>query len=125
MEIHNITSGKDNGTTFKISIEKWKCYALFDTGAEISVINSVAFEQLELFDKLYDSNILVHNASGKNMNAKRKVMLKFDIHGRNYTHTFMVCGSLKWQITVGRDFLIKNRMTLGWDDDENNKPVKY
>ena len=41
-------------------------------GAEISVINSVAFEQLDLFDKIYDSNILVHNASGKKHGCKRK-----------------------------------------------------
>ena len=74
----------------KISIRKWKYFtALFDTGAEISVINSVAFEQLELFNKLYDSNILVCNA------RMEKVMLKFDINGRNYTHTFIVCSSLK------------------------------
>ena len=87
MEIHNITSGKENGTTFEISIEKQKYYALFDTGAEISVINSVAFEQLDLFDKLYDSNILVRNASGKSVDAKGKVTLRFEINGRNYTHT--------------------------------------
>ena len=59
LEIHNIMSGKENGTTFKISIKKQKYFTLFDTGAEISVINSVAFKQLGLFDKLYDSNILV------------------------------------------------------------------
>ena len=28
------------------------------------------------------------------------------------------------QIIAEQDFLIKNRMTLGWDDDENNKPIK-
>ena len=67
----------------------------FDPGAEISVINSVAFEQLDLLNKLYDSNILVHNASGKSMDAKGKVMIKFNINGINYTHTFIVCGSLK------------------------------
>ena len=82
--------------TFKFPlIEKQKYYALFNTGAEISVINSVAFEQLDLFDKIYDSNILVHNASGKNMDAKGKVTLKLEINGRKYTHTFIVCGSLK------------------------------
>ena len=59
LEIQNITSGKENGTTFKILIEKQKYYALFDRGAEISVIIAVAFEQLDLFDKLYDSNIPV------------------------------------------------------------------
>ena len=85
-------------------IEKQKYYALFDIGAEISVINSVALEQLDLFDKLYDSNILVHNASGK---SKGKETPKFNINGRNYTHTFIVCGSLKRQIIVERDFLIK------------------
>ena len=124
LEIHNITSGKENGTTFKILIKKQKYYTLFNTGAKICVINSVAFEQLDLFDKLYNSNILVCNASGKSMDAKGKVTLKFNINSRNYTHTFIVCGSLKQQIIVGRDFLIKNRMTLGWANDENNKPVK-
>ena len=66
----------------------------------------------------------MYHASGKSMDTKGQVMLKFDINSRDYTHTFIVCGSLKQQIIVGRDFLIKNRMTLGWDDDKNNKPVK-
>ena len=86
---------KENGTTFKILIKKQKYFALFDTGAEISVIKSVTFKQLELFNKLYDSNILGHNASGKSMDAKGKVMLKFNINSRDYTHTFIVYSSLK------------------------------
>ena len=40
-----------------------------------------------------------------------------------YTHTFIVCGSLVTN-HVGRDFLIRNRMTLRWDNNENNKPIK-
>ena len=95
LEIHNITSGKENGTTFEISIEKQKYYTLFNMGAEISITNSVAFKQLDLFDKIYDSNILVCNTSGKSMDAKGKMTLKFEINGRNYTHMFIVCGSLK------------------------------
>ena len=38
-EIYDISSGRD-GTTFKILIEKQKYYALFDTGAEISVMTN-------------------------------------------------------------------------------------
>ena len=64
------------------------------------------------------------NASEESMDAKGKVTLKFDINNRYYTHTFTVCGSLKQQIIVGRDFLIKIRMTLSWANDKNNKPVK-
>ena len=119
-----MTSGKENETTFEISIEKQKYNPLFDTGAKISVINSMAFELLDLFNKIYDSNVLVCNTSEKSMDAKVKVTLRFDINGRNYTHTFMVCDSLKWQIIIGINFLIKNRMTLSWANDENNKPVK-
>ena len=124
LEIYDVTSGRENGTTFKILIEKQKYYTLFDTGAKISVINTVAFEQLHLFDKIYDSNILVCNASGKSMDAKGKVTLKFEISDRRYTHMFIICDSLKWQIIIGQDFLIKNRMTLKWDDDKNNKAVE-
>ena len=105
-------------------MEKQKFYTLFNTGAEISVINSVAFKNLDLFDRIYDSNILVRNASGKSMDPKGKVTLKFDINGRKYTHTFIVCGSLKRKVIIGCDFLIRNSMTNGWDDNENNKPIK-
>ena len=66
-----------------------------DTRAEISVIISVALEQLDLFHKAYDSNILVCNASGKSMDAIGKVTLKFQINNRRYTHTFIICSSLK------------------------------
>ena len=41
-----------------------------------------------------------------------------------HTHTFIAYGSLKRQIIIGHDFQIRNRMTLGWNDDENNKPIK-
>ena len=51
-QMHNITLGKEYGTTFKILIEKQKYYALFNTGTEISVIDSVAFEQLDIFNKI-------------------------------------------------------------------------
>ena len=90
----------ENGTTFEISIEKQKYYDLFDTRGEISVNNSTAFEQLDFFDKIYNSNILVHNASGKSMDTKGKVTLKFKIKGRKYAHTFIICGSLKQQIII-------------------------
>ena len=73
LEIYVVTSGKENGTIFKMLVEKQKYYTLLDTGADISVINWVAFDQLDLFDKIYDSNILVCNASGKSMDAKVKV----------------------------------------------------
>ena len=72
LEIHNITLGNENGTTFKISIEKQKYCALFDTRAEINGIKSVALEQLDFFDKIYNSNILVCNASRKMHGCLRK-----------------------------------------------------
>ena len=73
LEIYNITSTSENGTTFEMSIEKTEILRIISTGAEISIMNSVAYEQLHLFDKIYDSNILVPNASGTNMDAKEKV----------------------------------------------------
>ena len=87
-------------------------------------MNSVAFEKLNQFNKLHDSNILVQNTSGRSMDAKGKVTMKFEINGKNYTHIFIICSSLKRQIIIGQDFLIKYRMTIGWDNDENGKPIK-
>ena len=69
-EVYDITSGREDGNTFELLIEKQKFYTLFDTGAEISVMNSIASKKLDLFNKIYDSNILVRNASGKSMDAK-------------------------------------------------------
>ena len=73
-----------------MSIERQKYYALFDTGAEITVMDSIAFRQLDLFDKIYDSTILVHNASGKSRDTKGKVTIKFKINVRKYTHIFII-----------------------------------
>ena len=50
-EIYDVISGREDGTTFKISIQNQKFYALFDTGVEISVMNSTAFEKLKSFWK--------------------------------------------------------------------------
>ena len=50
-------------------------------------MDSVAFEKLNLFEKLHDSNILVINASGKSMNAKGKVTIEFEINKKKATHT--------------------------------------
>ena len=59
-------------------------------------MNSVAFEKLDLFNKLHDNNILVQNTSGKSMDAKGKVTIKFEINGRPHT-SHIICGSLKRQ----------------------------
>ena len=58
------------------------------------------------------------------MDVKGKVSLKFEINDRSNRHIFIICSSLKQQNIIGLDFLIKNRITLRWDDDENNKPVE-
>ena len=123
-EIYDVTSGREDGTTFKILREKQKYYTLFDTGAEIRVMNSIAFKKLDLFKKHHDSNILVRKASGKSMDAKGKVTIKFEINGKSYIHTFIVCSSLKSQIIIGHDFLIRNRMSIRWDDNKDGKPIK-
>ena len=86
-------------------------------------MNSEAFENLNLFDKLHDSNILLKNTSGKSMDAKGKVTIEFEINKKHYTHTFIICESLKRQIVIGCNFIIRNRMTIGWDDDENRNSV--
>ena len=54
-EIYDINSGKEDGTTFEISIKK-KYYVLSNTGAEINVMNSVELKKIGPFDKLLDSN---------------------------------------------------------------------
>ena len=87
-------------------------------------MNSVAFKKLDLFKKHHDSNILVRKASGKSMDAKGKVTIKFEINGKSYIHTFIVCSSLKSQIIIGHDFLIRNRMSIRWDDNKDGKPIK-
>ena len=58
------------------------------------------------------------------MDGRGKVTMKFEKNGENYTHTFIIGGSLKRQIIIGRDFLIKKTMTVGWDYDKNGKPIK-
>ena len=87
-------------------------------------MKSVAFEKLDLFHYLQDKNILVRNASRKNMNAKGKVTIKFEINGKSYIHTFFICDKMKRQIMIGHNLLIKKRMSIGCDDDENGKPIK-
>ena len=56
-------------------------------------MNSIALEQLDLFDKIYNSSILVQNTSGKSIYTKGKCTIKSKINNRKYIHTFIVCGS--------------------------------
>ena len=59
------------------------------------------------------------------MEAKGKVIIKFKMNNNKpYIHKFIVYNSLKWWIIIGCNFLIRNRMTVTWDNDEKGRPIK-
>ena len=61
--------------------------ALSNTGAEINVINSVELKKLDLLTNSMTAT-RVRNASGKSMDTKGKVTLKFKINGKAHIHTY-------------------------------------
>ena len=122
MEIYTINKGTERGTTFKIDTGHYVFSCLFDSGAEISCMNTETVAALGLIGQMTKSSVSVNTANGENMGVVGDVNVTFKIGKRHsFTDRFVVCDHLTRPFILEIDFLHKCRMTLDWA--EENKCV--
>ena len=81
-----------------------------------SVMSWKIYEKLNLND-LDTSNILhVVGASGKSLGARGRTKCEFNINGKIFYHTFIVCEHLKRPMILGREFSIQNCIGISWTE---------
>ena len=86
-----IALGKKTGTTFPIAFNNKHNYnALYDTGADASLINYSTYESLgQDLDTGYQP--FIKNASGEDMGALGQITCMFAINDQPLTQSFIVC----------------------------------
>ena len=63
------------------------------------------------------SNTHVRSATGSNLSSLRIVICTFELGKIEFTNDFIVCQSLTRPLILGRDFLMRNRVTVRYSED--------
>ena len=93
------------------------CNALIDTGATRSCMCEAYYRKLQL-NKIYLlSNICVRSATGSNLSPLGIVDCTFELGKTAFTSDFIVCKNLTRPLILGRDFLMRNQVTVRYLED--------
>ena len=112
--------GQKTGTTFPIDIHNQKVYALYDTGADCSLINYSMYEKLRTdLDKGYMSH--VRSSTGEDMGALGQVTYTFKINGTPFTQSFIVCRNMNQHMILGTNFTAMNFVGVIWTCEGTRK----
>ena len=116
--------GKRTGTTFPITFQdNQNYYALYDTGADASLINYTAYVALgKELDTGYQPYI--KNASGQDMGALGQVTCTFTINSQPFTQSFIVCRHMELLIILGTDFTVTNFVGILWTREGMRKMIQ-
>ena len=113
--VYTIDTGKSRGTTFKIDTVGYVFSCLFDSGAEISCMNTETVATLGLMSQITPSSVAVNTANGDHMGVAGDVRVHFKIGKKcSFTHSFVVCKRLSHLFIIGEDFMRKHYMSLQW-----------
>ena len=116
---HNeeVVIGSEQGTTFPTKVGATLCNALIDTSATRSCMSEAYYSTLRLNSIHSLSNTHVRSATGNNLSPMGIVNCTFELGKTVFTNDFIVCQNLKRPLILGRDFLMKNRVTVRYSDD--------
>ena len=113
--------GSEQGTTFPTNVGSTLCNALIDTGATKSCISESYYRTLQI-DGIHSLvNTHVRSATGSNLSPLGIVNCTFDLGKTTFVNDFIVCQNLMRPLILGRDFLMKNHITVQYA--ENGKCI--
>ena len=104
--------GSEQGTTFPAKIGTSVCNALIDTGTTISCISEKYYQNLSLMKIQFLQNISVRSATGSNLTPIGLVNCSFELGKTKFNNDFIVCKNLTRPLILGRDFLIRNHVSV-------------
>ena len=113
--------GSEQGTTFPTKVGTTLCNALIDTGATKSCMSKSYYKTLHLNSIHSVSNTCVRSATGSNLSPLGIVNCTLKLGKTTFDNDFIVCQNLIRPLTLGKDFLMKNHITVCYA--ENGKCI--
>ena len=113
--------GSEQGTTFPTKVGSMLCNALIDTGATKSCMSESYYKTLHL-DSIHSLvNTCVRSTTGSNLSPLGIVNCTLKLGKTSFVNDFIVCQNLTRPLILGKDFLMKNHITVHYA--ENGKCV--
>ena len=113
--------GSEQGTTFPTKVGSTLCNALIDTGATKSCMSESYYKTLHI-DSIHSIvNTRVRSATGSNLSPLGIIKCTFKLGKTAFINDFIVCQNLTRPLILGRDFLMKNHITVQYA--ENGKCI--
>ena len=113
--------GSEQGTTFPTKVGSTLCNALIDTGATKSCMSESYYKMLHLDSIRSVVNTCVRSAMGSNLSPLGIVNCTLKLGKTAFTNDFIVCQNLTRPLILGKDFLMKNHITVRYA--ENGKCI--
>ena len=98
-----------------VKIGKQNFRSLVDSGAEVSLIHSRAYQNLKDKPKLMNKKVYLQSASGQPMMVDGSINVTLDIRGVKINQTLYVVRNLNRSLILGRDWLKTNGVRLYYD----------
>ena len=111
----------EQGTTFPTKVGSTLCNVLIDTGATRSCMSESYYKTLQLNSIHSLANTHVRSTTGSNLSPLGIINCTFELRKTAFTNDFIVCQILTRPLILGRDFLIKNHVTVKYS--ENGKCI--
>ena len=93
------------------------CNALIDTGAIKSCISEKYYQHLPSTKIHHLKNISVKSATGSNLIPLGMINCSFELGKIRFKSNLIVCRNLTRPLTLGRDFLMQNHITVCYAND--------
>ena len=113
--------GSEQGTTFPTKVGSTLCNALIDTGATKSCMSESYYKMLHLDSIRSVVNTRVRSATGSNLSPLGIVNCTLKLGKTTFVNDFIVCQNLTRPLILGKDFLMKNHITVRYA--ENGKCI--
>ena len=111
----------EQGTTFPTKVGSTLCNALIDTGTTKSCMSESYYKTLHLDSIRSVSNTHVRSATGSNLSPLGIVNCTLKLGKTTFVNDFIICQNLTRPLILGKDFLMKNHMTVHYA--ENGKCI--
>ena len=109
--------GSEQGTTFPTKVGTTMCNVLIDTSATRSCMSEKYYRKLHLNKIRLLQNIHVRSVTGSNLAPLGMVDCTFELGKAKFRSDFIVCKNLTRPLILGRDFLIRNQVSVKYSEE--------
>ena len=109
--------GSEQGTTFPTKVGSTLCNALIDTGATKSCMSESYYKMLHLDNIRSVMNTRVRSTTGSNLSPLGIFNCALKLGKTTFINDFIVCQNLTRPLILGKEFLMKNHITVRYADN--------